>query len=79
MEVFETVIGLGIPGRLNNELKVPEAVTDTVTTQCCPEAHVGGLAGKQAALVSGLTVPPLSHPQVTVDVTVRVLVCPLFT
>jgi hypothetical protein len=64
---------------LNSELKVPEAVTDTVTTQCCPEVHEGGLDGKQAAFVSGVTVPPLSHPQVTVEVTVIVFAAwPLF-
>src|SRR6516225_8981219 len=58
--------------RWNTELKVPEAVTARITVQW-PEAHVpavGFVAGVHPAVV---TVPELSHPHVTTEVTVRLL------
>jgi hypothetical protein len=54
---------------LNRELKVPEAFTVTVTTQC-PAAHVPAPIPVHAAPV---TVPALSHPHDVEDVTVRLL------
>jgi hypothetical protein len=57
------------------EAKVPEAVTDKVTTQW-PEAHVPAPVPVQSAEV---TVPPLSQPHETEEVTARLLVdCLLF-
>jgi hypothetical protein len=55
-------------------LKVPEAVTDTSTTQW-PEAQTPAPTPVQAAAA---TVPLLSHPQETEELTLRLLTfCPL--
>jgi len=76
--VLETLMDFGIPGKLNNELKVPEAVTDTITTQC-PAAHVPALGFVTVLQAAEVVVPPLSHPQDVAEVTVRLLTCwPLF-
>jgi hypothetical protein len=57
---------------------VPEAVTDTITTQC-PAAHVPAVVLLAVLQTAEVVVPPLSHPQDVVDVTVRVLMFwPLF-
>jgi hypothetical protein len=54
-------------------LNVPEAVTDTITTQW-PEAQVPAPVPVHADEV---TEPPLSHPQETEELTLNPL-CPLF-
>jgi hypothetical protein len=55
------VIGFVIPGYLINELKVPAAFTDTITTQC-PEAQIPALGLTAVLQLADVTVPPLSHP-----------------
>jgi hypothetical protein len=74
-EVRVTVIEVGKNEELKIELKVPAAVTESCTTQCCPVGHVPAPTPVQT---KAATVPPLSHPQLTVDVTARFVgFCPL--
>src|ERR1700719_729206 len=51
--VFETVMEVGTPGALNNELNFPELVTATIATQCPPGTHAAMVAAS-AGLVESL-------------------------
>jgi len=83
--VLEMVMDCGSPGYLDNELNVPEAVTETITTQW-PRVHVPAVGLVPLVQGAEATVPPLSHPHEVVGVglevegvTVRALVLwPLF-
>jgi len=71
VDVLAIAMFFGIRGKLNNELKVPEAVTETITTQC-PVAHVPALELLAVLQTAVVTAPLLSHPQVTAEVTLSV-------
>ena len=60
------------------EVKVPEAVTDTITTQC-PAAQIPALGLAPELQPAVIIVPALSHPQEVKELTVRLLALwPLF-
>jgi hypothetical protein len=61
---------------LNNAVKVPEAVTDTITTQW-PEPQVPAEGLIDVLQTAEVVVPPLSQPQEVDEVTAKP-VCPLF-
>jgi hypothetical protein len=51
----------GIPGYLNNDVNVPAAFTETITTQC-PTAQVPAFGLTFGLQTADVIVPPLSHP-----------------
>jgi hypothetical protein len=77
VEVLDAARVFGIPGKPNIELNVPDAVTDTFTTQW-PAAQVPAEGLMVVLQIADVSVPPLSHPQDVEELTESVVVCPLF-
>jgi len=70
VDVLDILMDEGSPGYVNIGVKVPEAVTVTVTTHTCFDTAVQ-LFALATVQVCAVVVPPLSHPHAVEEVTVR--------